>query len=58
MITSTPSEELDRLLSRMTEARLGPKESQKLAGLIEADPELRFSQLKIGITTVTNVFPI
>ncbi|MCH7750685.1 MAG: FecR domain-containing protein [Planctomycetes bacterium] len=37
MNASSPSDELDRLLSRMTEARLSPEESRKLAGLIEAN---------------------
>ena len=41
MTASSPSEQLDRLLSRMTEARLGPEEREELAGLIEADSELR-----------------
>ena len=41
MSASSPNEELDRLLSRMTEARLEPQDMQELADLIEADSELR-----------------
>ncbi len=41
MTTNSPTEELDRLLSRMTEARLDPEEGRRLAQLIEADSELR-----------------
>ena len=45
MSASSPNDELDRLLSRMTEARLSPEESRKLAGLIEADSECRLRYL-------------
>ncbi len=45
MSASSPHEELDRLLSRMTEAGLGLEESQKLAELIEEDSELRHRYL-------------
>jgi len=41
VIASSPNEKLDQLLSRMTEARLDPEESQELARLIEADSEQR-----------------